>query len=321
MTSSRYRCSHSDALKLCVSAIFLSRDSPERRKITTEWWIVRLYIVPAICYFLHNNLMFMVLGDVNPWTYMIIANLKIATTAVMFRVLLGRRLTKLQWHALVLLVAGTLISQVDDCSKHGLLAISYQSLFEGLLLGLFSAMAGTYTEMFLRANDDSLYWQNAQMYFFSFCCNIVNVLLQGVVSRKKGFPLSPTVLFAGFNAYALLSVLVLAFAGLLVSWIMKHTNTIVKVYSNIAGMFFTMMASHFFLGMSITLPTILGFTTVCTGSALYYLGLKELWGSEVAAEYMPLAGGSQAAPCHTRACTHPSLIDSESARSELTKGT
>jgi hypothetical protein len=57
--------------------------------MTKDWWSMRLYIIPAVCYFLHNNLLFMVLADVSPWTYMILANLKIATTAVMFRTLLG----------------------------------------------------------------------------------------------------------------------------------------------------------------------------------------------------------------------------------------
>lgn len=68
------------------------REPSDRRKMTAAWWSMRLYIVPAVCYFLHNNLMFMVLGDVTPWTYMVLANLKIATTAVMFRFLLGRGL-------------------------------------------------------------------------------------------------------------------------------------------------------------------------------------------------------------------------------------
>lgn len=39
----------------------------------------------------------------------------------------------------------------------------------------------------------------------------------------------PPSLSQGFNVYTWLTVLVLAWAGLLVSWIMKYTNTIVKV--------------------------------------------------------------------------------------------
>jgi hypothetical protein len=47
------------------------------------------------------------------------------------------------------------------------------------------------------------------------------------------------------------------------------------------GMLVAMIASHVILGMKISLPTLLGYATVCTGSALYYLGVKELMGAEV----------------------------------------
>mmetsp|Transcript_16870 Transcript_16870/g.47103 ORF Transcript_16870/g.47103 Transcript_16870/m.47103 type:complete len:374 (+) Transcript_16870:388-1509(+) len=311
----------SDLLKLAVSTVFLMRESPEKRKVTIAWWSMRLYIVPGVCYFLHNNLMFMVLGDVQPWAYMIIANLKIATTAVMFRLLLGRKLTKLQWHALVLLVVGTLISQIDDCSRHGILAVPYRSLFKGFLLGFFSAMAGTYTEMFLRANDDSLYWQNCQMYAVGVASNSLNVLLQGLISGRSQFPLLPSEVLAGFNTCAWLSVLVLASAGLLVSWIMKYTNTVVKVYSNIAGMALTIMASYVMLDIKMGLPAMLGFSTVCTGSALYYLGLRELFGVEAAREFLGF-DPSSSLPSHTRASTHPSLLSVDVTRTpESSKGT
>jgi len=311
----------SDMLKLAISAFLLFRETPEQRKMTKDWWSMRLYIIPAVCYFLHNNLLFMVLADVSPWTYMILANLKIATTAVMFRTLLGRKLTKLQWQALGLLVFGTLISQIDDCSRHGILAISYRTLAKGLLLGFFSAMAGTYTEMFLRANDDSLYWQNCQMYGFGMLCNCVNVLVLGYMGGSGEFPLLPQVLTRGFNTYAWLAVLVLAIAGMLVAWIMKYTKTIVKVYSNIMGMLVAMVASHVILGMKISLPTLLGYATVCTGSALYYLGVKELMGAEKAAELLGAHESPGSAPSHTRASTHPSLVEVEVSRFQSDKGT
>ena len=48
----------------------------------------------------------------DPATYQILGNLKIVTTGVLFRALLHRRLSMLQWIALLLLMIGATTSQV-----------------------------------------------------------------------------------------------------------------------------------------------------------------------------------------------------------------
>lgn len=50
----------------------------------------------------------------DPATYQILGNLKIVTTGVLFRLLLQRRLSLLQWIALVLLMIGATTSQVME---------------------------------------------------------------------------------------------------------------------------------------------------------------------------------------------------------------
>ena len=55
---------------------------------------------------------FWTLKYVDPPTYQILGNLKIVTTGVLFRLLLQRRLSVLQWTALVLLMIGATTSQV-----------------------------------------------------------------------------------------------------------------------------------------------------------------------------------------------------------------
>ena len=55
---------------------------------------------------------FWTLKYVDPATYQILGNLKIVTTGVLFRLLLRRRLSTLQWIALALLMIGATTSQV-----------------------------------------------------------------------------------------------------------------------------------------------------------------------------------------------------------------
>ena len=59
-----------------------------------------LYPIPSLIYLVHNNVQFMTLKYVDPATYQILGNLKIVTTGILFRVILQRKLNRLQWTAL-----------------------------------------------------------------------------------------------------------------------------------------------------------------------------------------------------------------------------
>ena len=52
---------------------------------------------------------------VDPSTYQILGNLKIVTTGILFRLFLKRKLNALQWWALILLMVGATVSQINGC--------------------------------------------------------------------------------------------------------------------------------------------------------------------------------------------------------------
>ncbi|CAJ1971706.1 unnamed protein product [Sphenostylis stenocarpa] len=79
-------------------------------KDETEWKMVALFPIPSVIYLIHNNVQFATLTYVDTSTYQIMGNLKIVTTWVLFRMFLGRRLSNLQWMAIVLLAVGTTTS-------------------------------------------------------------------------------------------------------------------------------------------------------------------------------------------------------------------
>ena len=72
-----------------------------------------LFVVPSLIYWLHNNVQFLTLQYVDAPTYQILGNLKIVTTGLLFYIWLRRKLTPLQWMALVLLMIGAATSQVS----------------------------------------------------------------------------------------------------------------------------------------------------------------------------------------------------------------
>lgn len=104
-----------EILKLIVSTVFLRQamatsESPVKMTRTWNTWV--LFPVPSLIYVVHNNVQFYMLKYLNPSTYQILGNLKIITTGLLFRIFLGRRLSTLQWVALMLLMVGATTSQV-----------------------------------------------------------------------------------------------------------------------------------------------------------------------------------------------------------------
>ena len=80
--------------------------------------LVALRDVCLLLLFLPCPAQFYFLRYVDPATYQILGNLKIVTTGLLLRVALRRHMSRLQWMALVLLMAGAATSQINtDCSK------------------------------------------------------------------------------------------------------------------------------------------------------------------------------------------------------------
>ena len=152
--------------------------------------------------------------------------------------------------------------------------VTTQGYMLGVLSATLSAMAGVYTEFLMKQNDDSLYWQNVQLYSFGVLFNASALTIDDF---QHGFlhGFWPHTMFngtcglavsqytdgdrrrlhhvcvvdacasrgAGYNPVVWCVVMNLAFTGLLVSWIMKFADTIVKVYSTSMAMLVTMLVS------------------------------------------------------------------------------
>jgi len=267
----------SELAKLIVSFLMLYRQfqrDPHGTNITLDWKNSRLYPIPSLIYLFHNNIQFLTLKYVDPSTYQILGNLKIVTTGILFRVFLKRKLTKLQWWALVLLMVGATVSQISGC--HG---STFTAPIEGYALGLvsasLSAMAGVYTEFLMKQNDDSLYWQNVQLYSFGVLFNAIALTVDDINHNfANGF--WPHYMFHGYTWIVWCVVINLAFTGLLVSWIMKFADTIVKVYSTSMAMLVTMLISAWLFGMQPNLQLLLGILTASASLNLYYMNPLDL---------------------------------------------
>ncbi|XVE77246.1 hypothetical protein DITRI_Ditri13aG0046700 [Diplodiscus trichospermus] len=263
-----------EVFKLIVSSVFLWRECKKSPppKMTTDWKTVRLFPIPSIIYLIHNNVQFATLMYVDTSTYQIMGNLKIVTTGILFRLFLKKKLFNLQWMAIVLLAVGTTTSQVKGCGEascDSLFSAPIQGYMLGILSACLSALAGVYTEFLMKKNNDSLYWQNVQLYTFGAIFNMARLVLDDF---RGGFEKGPwwQRVFNGYSITTWLVVLNLGSTGLLVSWLMKYADNIVKVYSTSMAMLLTMVLSVFLFSFKPTLQLFLGIIVCMMSLHMYF---------------------------------------------------
>ncbi|KAL1807354.1 hypothetical protein DCAR_0522659 [Daucus carota subsp. sativus] len=263
-----------EVFKLLVSGILLRREFLKLPPplMTKEWKTISLYPIPSIIYLIHNNVQFATLTYVDTSTYQIMGNLKIVTTAVLFRLFLRRKLSNLQWMAIFLLAIGTTTSQVKGCGEASCDSL-FSSPIPGYMLGVLSAclsaLAGIYTEFLLKKKNDSLYWQNVQLYMFGAIFNLTRLIMDDF---RGGFEKGPwwQRLFNGYNIITWMVVLNLGSTGLLVSWLMKYADNIVKVYSTSMAMLLTMILSIILFNFKPTLQLFLGIIVCIMSVHMYF---------------------------------------------------
>jgi len=217
-----------------------------------------LYCVPALCYFISNNCMFYIIRELGPTTFQITNNLKTLSTALLMRFVMLHKLTWLQVKALVLLACGSIVTQLQPASQPlrkytqgnfvsiGYVAVCVNSLAAGL--------GGVYSEKLLKGKatgrDDSIHWQNCQLYFFGVVFGLVSILTQTGDKLEN--------MYDGFNGAAIGTVVALSTCGLLVSFVLKYLDNFAKCFVNALSMVVVGVAHASTSGDGLQLPLVIG---------------------------------------------------------------
>jgi UDP-sugar transporter A1/2/3 len=83
-------------------------------------------------------------------------------------------------------------------------------------------------------------------------------------------------LLVGYNVTTWLVVLNLGCTGLLVSWVMKYADNIVKVYATSMAMLLTMVLSIYLFNFRPTLQLFLGILICCMSLQMYFASPQSL---------------------------------------------
>ena len=259
-----------EAVKLCVSSCLLAFAFFRGGEVTISFSLRKFmfYLLPAFSYFVSNNCMFYVIEELGPATFQITNNLKVFATGILMRLFLGTRLSWLRWKALILLVLGSVVTQLpSDDSVEG--RNSIKGYLFVCLHCFASGAGGVLTEKLLKGNTpgapaDHIHWQNMQLYFFGLAFGLIG---SWYATEESSWPN----LFAGFNLWACLTVGTLTTVGLLVSFILKYLDNFAKCFVTGVSIIFVVMIDAALQGRSLQVKVIVGIVLTCMALEQYHL--------------------------------------------------
>ncbi|TMW59459.1 hypothetical protein Poli38472_004528 [Pythium oligandrum] len=241
------------------------------------------YAVPSLLYMIDNNLTYVILRYIDPATLAVLWNLKIITTAVLFRFVLKRRLSEIRIIAIILLLLGVVTSQSDHIKKEhghdekkspmdmGDKLVSEKSnadfifaMILVLVMVTISSCASVFTEWtFKRKTSCSFLYQNVLLYIYGILFNGIGVLVQSDELSERGF-------FDGYNSWTVAVIFVNCVGGISVGFILRFLDNIACVYAHAVAMMLTMLFSMVFFKFTPSLEFICGLSVLLISMYLYH---------------------------------------------------
>ncbi|XP_029917374.1 probable UDP-sugar transporter protein SLC35A4 [Myripristis murdjan] len=233
--------------------------------------LVAPYAVPAVLYALNNNLVVLMQAYMDPSSYQVLSNLKIASTALLYSSCLGKRLRRAQWLALGLLMAAGVCHSYSSMGPADVeraeaepslkLHVTAWGLFLVLVYCFVSGLAAVYTERVLKSQQLPLSLQNLYLYMFGVAVNGVTSLSS--VANEKGF-------LEGYSAAVWVIVAGQAVNGLLMSVVLKHGSGITRLFVISCSMLVNAVLSRAVLGLQLTPLFLLPVSMIGLAAYLYY---------------------------------------------------
>lgn len=271
----------SELLKLVISITLLSRQLMSgalENGVLHEDSLFEFfsYATPSFVYFINNNCIFFILQAVDPTTFQLLSQMKTIFTGLLFRVFLKRKLSAVQYLALLTLACGTACSQLPSgvAKSHSPHMRVAAPIFGGLLSvlsSLLSALGGIYNEKLLKGRPStSIHWQNIQMYVWGVAFNAIGAWM------KDGTHMAENGILAGYSPAAWTVVVCNALNGLAISAVLKYADNIARVYAHAIAMMVTMAVSVQLFHAPITPQLVLAVVLVGTSTFQYNLPKEQL---------------------------------------------
>lgn len=176
---------HAEILKLVISTaccfLYDCQKSPDKfvHLLYTEMYLnyrdfLRL-MVPSMLYTLQNSLQYFSMSCLSAPVFQVLYQMKIITTALFSVALLAKRLSALQWAAIVALTVGVALVQLSQTSGTGEAKGNSLAGLVSVVLGcLTSGFAGVYFELVLKSTAASIWLRNIQLSLIGIAMSLVS---------------------------------------------------------------------------------------------------------------------------------------------------
>jgi probable UDP-sugar transporter A4 len=235
------------------------------------------FVVPVLCYVASDVLNFVLFEHkVSPTLFACVKQSRIVLTAIMFRFILHRNVSPIQWIAVFQLCLASILFVAEDTSKpppEGEITDHSEEMV-GILWLLFKCLldsiAVIWMDKYFKVLDDSGFPYAEQQVIFSlmsFASGLLFVLIYNRNDFMSGRPL-----FDGFNHAAWVSAAITAFYGILVSLVLRYLDSMIKQFQALCSVVVTTVMDQIVFGKVVTLTDSVAIMVILISVFLYKVG-------------------------------------------------
>jgi UDP-sugar transporter A1/2/3 len=271
-----------EGTKLCICSLYIAFRS--KRELVNSLVSIKkqgTLLVPSLLYVLQNNLLLYGAERLPPVIYIVCTQTKILSTALLSRIFLGTRLTRIQQASLFVLALGVvLVQQAGITEKYPRAGESRQiaekmlGIFALLTASLTSGAAGVALEKIYKhqstVGDEtmvhSIWTRNIQLSLISLPFAFVAILV-----RDRDFILEGR-FFDGYDSIVWGIVAFQTAGGIIIAIVMKYANNILKCLAVAVSICCCAMYSALSKEIVLSSTLLLGILTVIFAVISYSIG-------------------------------------------------
>lgn len=223
------------------------------------------FLVPAILYGASNTLVYVGMSYINPALFHVFGNTRILTAGILYRIMMKKQQSDIQWLSLVLLTIGAILAtptseNIPRPGENNLLGLLIL-----ILMSLCSTASSIYTEInYKKSHELSIFYQNIVLYVYGIFINgLWLIYTDSSQLQNEGF-------FYGYDKNALIVLVAQSSMGVSLSFIFKYLDNIVYVIALTISMFITAIFSAVFFEFTFTSTFVCALILVTISIYQYY---------------------------------------------------
>mmetsp|Transcript_13782 Transcript_13782/g.30031 ORF Transcript_13782/g.30031 Transcript_13782/m.30031 type:complete len:342 (-) Transcript_13782:57-1082(-) len=221
-------------------------------------------------YAVQNQLLFKALHNLDPAVYQALSQLKILWAGVFCVILLGRRLSLIQWVSLLLLACGASLIQLESTMCGGKSVEASGNAFQGFLsvvvACVISGLAGCYTELMLKTNKMPMWLQSAQVALASAGLLGMLIVNNRIFADEADGDAS---VFDGFIPLTWAVLAMISLGGLTVVAVLRYADNLLKGISMVFSLLLSGVVSLILFDTEIGVVFVVAAIIICSSVFLY----------------------------------------------------